>query len=94
MEQSKLEREGQGQRAHTAGALPRRRALWIVLTLGLAVVVRQPAYANGEHMHLGGIFFLFLGGGIFIAGLGLVLYFLLRRDTAERLEDTEENELE
>ncbi len=48
--------------------------LGVVALLGLA----KPAAANGGHVHLGGIFFLLLGGLVFVAGLGIVFYLLLR----------------
>jgi predicted membrane channel-forming protein YqfA (hemolysin III family) len=36
------------------------------------------AMANGGHVHLGGIFFLLLGGLVFVVGIGVVFYLLLR----------------
>ncbi len=36
------------------------------------------ASANGGHVHLGGIFFLLLGGLVFVVGIGVVFYLLLR----------------
>jgi hypothetical protein len=38
----------------------------------------KPAMANGGHVHLGGIFFLLLGGLVFVVGIGVVFYLLLR----------------
>jgi hypothetical protein len=58
----------------------------------------KPAMANGGHMHLGGIFFLLLGGLVFVAGTGVVFYLLLRpRDSpsdpdADDFDDEEEEE--
>ena len=49
------------------------------LGLFLLVVFPGSAYANGGHLHLGGIFFLLFGALAFIAGLVTVIYFLLRR---------------
>jgi hypothetical protein len=44
----------------------------------LVLVFLQSAYANGGHIHVEGIFFLLLGGLIFLGGLCVVVYFLLR----------------
>lgn len=48
--------------------------LGVMVLLGTA----KPAAANGGHVHLGGIFFLLLGGLVFVAGIGVVFYLLLR----------------
>jgi Kef-type K+ transport system membrane component KefB len=50
----------------------------IIAIISLLLIFLQPAYANGGHVHLGGIFFLILGVVIFLGGLLVVLYFLLR----------------
>jgi hypothetical protein len=55
----------------------------------LLLTVLQPAYANGGHVHLGGIFFLLLGGLVFLGGLFMVFYFLLRSDPAETQEESQ-----
>jgi hypothetical protein len=44
----------------------------------LVLVFLRAAYANGGHMHVEGMFFLLLGGLIFLGGLCVVVYFLLR----------------
>lgn len=54
----------------------------IIVIIALLLTFLQPAYANGGHVHLGGIFFLLLGGVVFIGGFALVLYFLLRANPA------------
>ncbi len=54
------------------------RVLLGVITL---VGSAKPAVANGGHVHLGGIFFLLLGGLVFVAGIGMVFYLLLRPNT-------------
>ncbi len=61
-----------------------------ILILALLLTFLQPAYANGGHLHLGGVFFLLLGGVVFVGGLLVVLYFLLRSapdDTHEEVDD-------
>jgi hypothetical protein len=58
----------------------------IIAFVTLLLTVLQPAYANGGHLHLGGIFFLLLGGAVFLGGVLMVFYFLLRPDP----EDTQE----
>ena len=53
----------------------------------------QPAAANGgDHFHLGGIFFLLLGGLVFTAGIGTILYLLLRPESDEDDDDGEEDD--
>ena len=63
---------------------------YLKTAIPLLLVVLQPAYANGGHVHLEGVFFLLLGGIVFIGGLGTVLYFLFRTATPEEPEDAEE----
>ena len=61
-----------------------------IVSITLSLIFLHPAYANGEDVHLGGIFFLLLGGLVFVGGLGVVLYFLFRSETdAAREDDTE-----
>jgi hypothetical protein len=55
----------------------------IITFVTLLLTLIQPAYANGGHLHLEGIFFLLLGGIVFLGGLLMVLYFLLRPDSAD-----------
>jgi hypothetical protein len=54
-----------------------------IVVIALLLIFLQPAYANGGHIHLGGVFFLLLGGVVFLGGLCVVLYFLLRPGAAE-----------
>lgn len=62
----------------------------IIVIITLLLTFLQPAYANGGHVHLGGIFFLLFGGVVFIVGFILVLYFLFRANPTE--DDDEESE--
>ena len=64
------------------------------ITITLLLIVLQPAYANGGHVHLEGVFFLLLGGVIFLGGLGMVLYFLFRPATPETPEAPEDYDVE
>jgi hypothetical protein len=59
-------------------------SITVVITLILTFL--QPAYANGGHVRLGGVFFLLLGGVVFIGGLLVVFYFLLRPGADEMRE--------
>jgi Kef-type K+ transport system membrane component KefB len=59
-------------------------SITVVITLILTFL--QPAYANGGHVHLGGVFFLLLGSVVFIGGLVVVFYFLLRPNPDEMRE--------
>jgi hypothetical protein len=62
----------------------------IALLLGLLIML-QPAYANGGHVHRGGVFFLLLGGVIFIGSLAVICYLLFRAGpeaTHEESDDT------
>lgn len=58
-----------------------------ILVLGL--VLLQPAYANGDDLHVGGIFLVLVGGVVFFGSLVVVLYMLLRSppDDAEEAEE-------
>lgn len=53
---------------------------YLIVLLGVTALLgpAKPAAANGGHVHLGGIFFLLLGGLVFVTGIGVVLYLLLR----------------
>ena len=64
----------------------------IIVLFTLLLTFLQPAYANGGHVHLGGIFFLLLGVVVFIVGLGLVIYLLFRSGPAESGEAHEDDE--
>ena len=55
----------------------------IIAFVTLLLTLLQPAYANGGHLHVEGIFFLLLGGVVFLGGLCIVFYFLLRPDPAD-----------
>jgi hypothetical protein len=56
----------------------------IIAFVTLLLTLLQPAYANGGHLHVEGIFLLLLLGiVIFLGGLFAVFYFLLRPDPAE-----------
>lgn len=59
----------------------------IIIIISLLLIFLQPAYANGGHLHLGGIFFLLLGVVVFLGGLLVVLYFLLRPAPDETREE-------
>ncbi len=61
----------------------------LVGSLTLCLVILQPAYANGEHLHGGGILLVLLGGVIFFGSLVVVLYLLLRSNPSEA-EEAEE----
>lgn len=66
------------------------REVGIVL-LTVFLIVLPPAYANGGHVHLGGVFFLLLGGIVFIGGLVVIFYLLFRAEpeaTHEESDDT------
>jgi len=52
----------------------------------------KPAMANGGHMHLGGIFFLLLGGLLFVTGIGVVFYLLLRPNASASDSDADDFE--
>jgi hypothetical protein len=55
----------------------------IIAFVTLLLTLLQPAYANGGHLHVAGVFFLLLGGVVFLGGLFIVFYFLLRPDPTE-----------
>ncbi|MBM3223270.1 MAG: hypothetical protein FJZ47_05640 [Candidatus Tectomicrobia bacterium] len=69
-----------GVRAHTIVGLA-----WLLVFL-------QPAYANGEHGHVGGLLLVLLGGVVFVGSLGMVIYFLLRSTPEETSEEPEHDE--
>ena len=64
-----------------------------VLGLFLLFFFSGSAYANGGHLHLGGIFFLLFGVLAFVAGLVTVIYFLLRA-APEDIDDDDERGLD
>jgi hypothetical protein len=57
-------------------------SIWVMSILFWSALLR-PAYANGGHVHLGGIFFLLLGGLIFFGGIGVIFYLLFRAEPDE-----------
>jgi hypothetical protein len=59
----------------------------IIAFVTLLLTLLQPAYANGGHLHVEGIFFLLLGGVVFLGGLCVVFYFLLRPDSADTQDE-------
>jgi hypothetical protein len=61
-----------------------------ILLLIFFLTMLQPAYANGGHMHLGGIFFLLLGGLIFIGGFVVVCYLLFRAEPEATREERDD----
>jgi len=64
-------------------------SVWSISILFWLALLR-PAYANGGHVHLGGIFFLLLGGLIFFGGIGVIFYLLFRAEPEEEDESLEE----
>lgn len=64
-----------------------------IVSIALLFVFLQPAYANGEHVHVGGLFLVLLGGIVFFGSLVLVIYLLLRA-TPEPEEAHEERDSE
>ena len=63
-----------------------------IVSITLLLVFLQPAYANGEHMHVGGIFLVLLGGVVFLGSFVVVFYFLLRSTPDEAPEEQERDE--
>lgn len=59
----------------------------IIASLASLLVFLQPAYANGEHIHVEGLFLVLLGGVVFLGSLVVVFYFLLRADADEAQEE-------
>ena len=64
----------------------------ITLSIALLLVFLQPAYANGEHVHVGGLFLVLLGGVVFLGSFVVVFYFLLRATPEEPPEEQESEE--
>jgi hypothetical protein len=62
----------------------------ICLCITLLLLWLRSAHANGGHVHLGGIFFLLLGGLIFVGGLGVIFYLLFRAEPEDVDETTNE----
>ena len=63
-----------------------------IVSIALLLVFLQPAYANGEHLHVGGIFLVLLGGLVFLGSFVVVFYFLLRSTPDEAPEEQERDE--
>lgn len=61
----------------------------IIISIALLLVFLQPAYANGEHIHVGGLFLVLLGGVVFVGSLVVVFYCLLRSNPDEANEDSD-----
>ena len=59
----------------------------IIISVALLLVFLQPAYANGEHIHVGGLFLVLLGGVVFLGSLVVVFYLLLRSHPDETNEE-------
>lgn len=76
-----------GDRTRPSGS----RRVYGGLSLGVALLFMliSPVYANGGHVHLEGVFFLLLGGVVFVGGLVVILYFLFRSDDEQRPEQGE-----
>ena len=64
----------------------------ITLSIALLLVFLQPAYANGEHIHVGGLFLVLLGGVVFVGSLVVVFYLLLRSNADEANEKRDPGE--
>jgi len=64
----------------------------ITLSIALLLVCLQPAYANGEHIHVGGLFLVLLGGVVFVGSLVVVFYLLLRSNADEANEERDPGE--
>ena len=67
--------------------MQRRACVRLIILAPLMFLALQPAYANGGHVHLGGIFFLLLGGMVFIGSLAMVFYLLFRSDPEAQPEE-------
>jgi hypothetical protein len=63
-----------------------------IVSIALLLVFLQPAYANGEHVHVGGLFLVLLGGVVFLGSFVVVFYFLLRGAPEEAHEEQESEE--
>ena len=64
----------------------------IIISIALLLVFLQPAYANGEHLHVGGLFLVLLGGVVFVGSLVVVFYLLLRSNADEANEASDLDE--
>ena len=63
----------------------------IIIVITLLLTFLQPAYANGGHVHLGGIFFLLLGGVVLLGSLLIIFYFLLRPGSDETNDESDDD---
>ena len=63
-----------------------------IVSLAWFLVFLQPAYANGEHIHVGGLFLVLLGAMVFLGSLVVVFYFLLRSHADEAQEERDHGE--
>ncbi len=63
-----------------------------IVSIALLLVFLQPAYANGEHVHVGGLFLVLLGGVVFVGSFVVVFYYLLRSTPEEGSEEQDSDE--
>src|SRR6187200_719017 len=63
-----------------------------IVSIALLLVFLQPAYANGEHVHVGGLFLVLLGCVVFLGSFIVVFYFLLRATPEEAHEEQDSEE--
>ena len=73
-------------------AMRRSVRVGITLSIALLLVFLQPAYANGEHIHVGGLFLVLLGGVVFVGSLVVVFYLLLRSNADQANEERDPGE--
>jgi len=68
-----------------------KSSLYLPVQVGVTALLgsAKPVVANGGHVHLGGIFFLLLGGLVFVTGIGIVFYLLLRPNGADADPDAD-----
>ena len=64
----------------------------VSISIALLLVFLQPAYANGEHIHVGGLFLVLLGGVVFVGSLVVVFYLLLRSNADETNKERDPGE--
>src|SRR5262245_40771680 len=83
---------GENQRGQDTQPMRRGVRTSTIVSIALLLVFLQPAYANGEHVHVGGLFLVLLGGVVFVGSFVVVFYFLLRSTRAEVHEEQEGDE--
>ena len=84
--------EGENQRGQDTQPMRRGVRASTIVSIALLLVFLQPAYANGEHVHVGGLFLVLLGGVVFVGSFVVVFYFLLRSTPDEAQEEQERDE--